>query len=243
MKARGCLIAIGVVLALVGAVAAVFGPGALRRARSMYAPISRMKVEQREFEAWARQRAWSEPKAPELSPQKLDAFLALRRDLHALEDKGTELRRRAPADGQRTRIEDVPAIVEGVGGVLRERFAAFRRHDIVPAEYDYLEHLVYVTWLGGIATGGDDPAARERAAHEIDQAAGREGGAVRARLQQVAADLRRHVPRAPAGIPEDVHGLLLSRVAEIEAQPVGHVATRLPRMRPAPETPAPTTSP
>src|SRR5882762_3316363 len=114
MKARGCLIAIGVVLALVGAVAAVFGPGALRRARSMYAPISRMKAEQREFEAWVRQRAWSEPAAPALSPEKLDAFLGLRRDLHALEEKGTELRRRGPAEGERARIKDMPALVEGV---------------------------------------------------------------------------------------------------------------------------------
>ena len=243
MKPRGCLIAIGVVLALVGAVAAVFGPGALRRARSMYAPISRMKAEQTEFEAWTRGKAWREPVAPALGPEKLDAFLALRRDLRRLETKGDEMRRRGPASGEKARLRDMPAMMEGVGGLLGERFAAFRRHDIVPAEYDYLEHLVYVTWLGSIATEGDDPAARERAAHEIDQVAGREGGAVRARLQQVAADLRRHVPRAPAGIPEDVHRLLLSRVAEIEAQPAGHVATRVPRMRPAPETPAPTTSP
>lgn len=243
MKARGCLIAIGVVLALVGAVAAVFGPGALRRARSMYAPISRMKAEQTEFEAWVGQKGWREPAAPALGAEKLDAFLALRRDLRRLETKGNEVRRRVPAEGERARLRDVPAIMEGVGGLLGERFAAFRKHDIVPGEYDYLEHLVYVTWLGGIATGGDDPAARERAAHEIDQAAGREAGAVRARLQQVAADLRRRVPAAPAGIPEEVHRLLLSRVAEIEAQPTGHVATRVPRMRPAPETPVPTTSP
>jgi hypothetical protein len=243
MKARGCLIAIGVVLALVGAVAAVFGPGALRRARSMYAPISRMKVEQTEFEAWTRGKAWREPAVPALGPEKLDAFLALRRDLRRLETKGNELRRRGPADGERARLRDVPAIMEGVGGLLGERFAAFREHDIVPAEYDYLEHLVYVTWLGGISTEGDDPAARERAAREIDQAAAREGGAVRARMQQAAADLRGRVPGPPAGIPGDIHRLLLSRVTEIEAQPTGHVATRVPRMRPATETPAPTTSP
>ena len=244
MKARGCLIAIGVVLALVGAVAAVFGPGALRRARTMYAPISRMKVEQREFEAWARPRTWSEPAVPALRPEKLDAFLALRRDLYALEQKGTELRQRGPADGKRTRIEDVPALVEGVGGLLSERFAAFRKHDIVPAEYAYLEHLVYETWLGGLATGGDDPAARERAAREIDQAAARESaGPVRTRLRQVAADLRGRVPAAPKGIPDEVHRLLLSRVTEIEAQPTGHVAARVPRMRDSPPPPAPVNSP
>ena len=243
MKARGCLIAFAVVLAVVAAVAAAFGPGALRRARTVYAPISRMKAEQTEFEAWTRRKAWSEPAVPVLGAEKLDAFLALRRELRRLETKGNEMRRRGPADGERARLKDMPALMEGMGGLLGERFAAFRKHDIVPAEYDHLEHLVYVAWLGGIATEGDDPAARERAALEIDQAAAREGGAVRARLQQVAAALRGRVPGPPAGIPEDVHRLLLSRVTEIESQPTGHVAARVPRMRPAPETPVPTTSP
>jgi hypothetical protein len=244
MKARGCLIVIGVVLAVVGTVVALFGPGALRRARSMYAPISRMKAEQTEFEAWVRQKGWSEPAAPALSAEKLDAFLALRGDLRRLEGKGDELRRRGPARGERARLRDVPTLMEGVGGLLGERFAAFRKHDIAPAEYDYLENLVYVTWLGGIAAEGDDPAARERAAHEIDQAAAREGaGPVRTRLQRVAAALRSHSPAAPPGIPEEVHRLLLLRVAEIEAQPTGHVAARLPRSREEPPSPGPVTSP
>jgi hypothetical protein len=244
MKARGCLIAAAVVLAVVGAVAAAFGPGALRRARTVYAPISRMKAEQRDFEAWTRRKGWSEPAVPALGADKLDAFLALRLDLRRLETKGNELRRRGPADGEPARLRDVPAIMEGVGGLLGERFAAFRKHDIVPNEYDYLEHLVYGTWLGGISAGGDDPAARERAALEVDRAASREAsGAVRARLQKVAAELRQRMPAAPNGIPEDLHRLLLSRAADIEAQPTGHVAARVPRVRDAPETPAPTTSP
>ena len=151
---------------------------------------------------------------------------------------------RGPAEGERARIKDMPALVEGVGGLMSDRFAAFRKHDIAPAEYAYLEHLVYVTWLGGLATGGDDPAARERAAREIDQAAARESaGAVRARLQQVAAAVRNRVPAAPEGIPEEVHRLLLRRVTEIEAQPAGHVAARLPRTREDPAAPSPTTSP
>jgi hypothetical protein len=210
----------------------------------MYAPISRMKAEQREFEAWARRQAWTEPAVPALRAEKLDAFLALRRELHALEGKGAELRRRGPRDGERARLRDVPAMVEGVGGLLGERFAAFKKHGLVPDEYDYLERLVYVTWRGGIAAEGDDPAARERAAREIDVAATREGaGAVRSRLQQVAGELRKRVPAAPRGVPADVHRLLLSRVTEIEAQPAGHVAARVPRVRNEPDAPAPTTSP
>src|SRR4029450_12558142 len=111
---RGCLIAIAVILAVVGAVVAAFGPGALRRARTMYAPISRMKSEQTEFEAWARQKAWQEPAAPALGAEKLDAFLALRRDLRRLEGKGDELRRRGPARGERARARAGPPTMDGV---------------------------------------------------------------------------------------------------------------------------------
>src|SRR5260221_610016 len=104
--------------------------------------------------------------------------------------------------------------------------------------------LVDVTGLGGIGGGGAEPAGGGGAAQEIDRAAARGGGGpVRPRLQQVAAGLRSHSPAAPPGIPEEVHRLLLLRVAEIEAQPRGHVATRLPRLRAEPETPAPATSP
>jgi hypothetical protein len=220
-----------VVLALTGALAAIFGPSALQRARRVYAPISRMKDEQRDFEAWSRQRGWREPATPQVEAARLDAFLALRRELHSLDDKGADLRRRRPADGPRPRLEDVPAIVEGVGGLVAERLAAFRRHDMTPAEYGYLERLVYETWRRGLADAGDDPAARERAAHAIEEAAAGEGaGPVRARLLQVAAGLRRQVPPAPAGVPDDVHRLLLTRATEIESQPE-RVPARVTRPR------------
>jgi hypothetical protein len=228
---------VAVVLALVGVVAAVFGPGALRSARQVYAPISRMKGEQRAFETWVQQRSWSAPAAPALTPEKLEAFLALRRELRDLDQKGQGLRTRAP-QGRRPRLDEVAGIMEDAGGLMTERLQAFRRHDITPGEYDYLEGLVYVKWLPGLAAARDDPAARERAAAEIDTAAESETSpAVRARLRQVAAALRQRTPAPPAGIPPDVHRLLLAHAAEIESQPTGRVAPRVPRpSEPRPES-------
>ena len=241
MRARGCLLAMAVVLALLGVVAAVFGPGALRRARAVYAPISRMKGEQREFEAWVRQRGWHEPATPTLTAEKVDRFLALRRDLRALDEKGQRLRVRNP-EGQRARLKDMPDIMEAVGELATERFQAFRRHDITPAEYDSIERLVYDTWLPALVAQRSDPDARQRAAAEIDKAAQAESSpAVRARLRQVAAGLREQQPVAPDGVPPEIHQLLLARAAEIEGQPTGHVPARVPR--PRGERPEPTASP
>src|SRR5438046_4636639 len=116
MRARSCLVPAAVLLAVLAAVAAAVGPGLLRQARSVYAPISRMKGEQREFETWAREHRWQEPKAPQVSPEKLASFLALRRELRGLDDQGVALRQRRPT-ASRNRIEEVPAMMEGVGGL------------------------------------------------------------------------------------------------------------------------------
>src|SRR5712691_1806453 len=229
MRARGCLVAVAVVLALAGVAAAVFGPGALRRARQVYAPISRMKGEQREFDDWVRQQGWRAPATPALTAEKLDAFLALRRELRDLDQKGQGLRSRAPQD-RRPRLDEVASMMEDAGGLMTQRLQAFRRHQMTPGEYDSLERLVYENWLPGLVAARTDPAARDRAAAEIDKAAeGEASAAVRARLRQIAGGLRQHAPVAPPGIPPDVHQMLLARAAEIESQPTGRIAARVPR--------------
>lgn len=85
MRAKTWLIAVGVVLALGAGLLGVFGPRLVRSALGIYEPISRMKSEQEDFEKWVRERAWKEPEAPELSAEKLDAFLRLRKELLDLE--------------------------------------------------------------------------------------------------------------------------------------------------------------
>jgi hypothetical protein len=231
VRGRGCLVAVAVVLAVAGALAALFGPGALRRARGIYAPLSKMKGEQRDFEAWVSQRGWREPPTPVLDQATLDSFLALRRELLDLDDRAAGLRRRTPR-GPGARLENMPAIVEGVGGLVGDRLAAFRRHGLTPAQYEYVERLAYVTWLPPLLSSGDDPGARSRAAHEVEQAAAREpSNPVRARLRQVAEEIQNRVPPAPPGVPDEVHRLLLSRAAEIEAQPATRIPARVPRAR------------
>lgn len=227
MRARGCLVAVAVALAVAGGIAALLGPGALRQARGIFAPIARMKDAQRDFEAWTRPRGWHEPSPVVLRPEALDAFLALRRELHDLDDRSAAGRRAAPRRPFDA-FENAPAMLEGVEGLLAARLAAFRKHDMTPAEYDFTDRLVYVTWLPALSSPGNDPGARERAAHEIEDAAAHEtSDPVRSRLRQVAASLRARIPPPPDGVPEDVHRLLLSRAADIEAQPAGRIPSRV----------------
>src|SRR5262249_22435909 len=158
---------------------------------------------------WVRQKGWHEPATPAISPERLDSFLALRRELRGLDQRAQSLGS-SRARQRRPRLDEMPGIMQGVGSLVSDRLQAFRQHDMTPAEDDYLDRSVYERGLPARGPAGADPAARERAAAEVDKAAEHEASpAVRGRLRQIAADLRQSAPAAPEGIPPDAHQLLL----------------------------------
>jgi hypothetical protein len=214
-RARGCLIAAAVALALATTAAGVLGPGLFRKAREVYAPIQKMRSAQEDFAAWSKQQGWHEPAEPTLDAAHLDRFLALRKELQHLEEDAP--RRRVPRD-RRPTFRDMPVIVGGVSTFVSARLEAFKRSGMTNEEYRYLEHLVYRTWLAALREAGQDPAAKERAAEEILSAARDEpDSATAAHLRAAAQRVRERRPGPPAGVPPDVHSLLLGRANDIEA--------------------------
>jgi hypothetical protein len=175
-----------------------------------------MRSAQQDFEAWSKQQSWHEPAVPAVSAEELDRFLSLRKELQQLEEDAPRPRR-GPGD-PRPGFEDVPKIVGGVSGFVAARLEAFRRAQMTSAEYRYLDRLVYRRWLRALRGAGQDPALLEQVAQEILNTARDEPDATAAaRLRAAAQRVRQRRPSPPAGVPEDVHALLLSRAAEIEA--------------------------
>jgi hypothetical protein len=217
-RARGCLIGVVLFLVLTATFGGIFGPGLVRQAREIYAPISRMKSAEHELEAWTHSQGWHEPATPELTPAQLDRFLSLRQELQKQDADNPRPRR--GRGRPRPALEDVPKIVSGVSDVVSQRARAFVRVGMTPAEYRYLENLIYSRWLPPLRLDGQDPAVLEEAARALLAAAESEQeSAVAARLRAVAQGLRQRRPEAPTGIPGAVHELLWSRAAAIEALP------------------------
>ncbi len=217
MRMKGCLVALGVALAVVATALALVGPSLVREGRRLYAPISKMKAAGEDFEKWAREHPWEEPKAPALEEARLNQFLSLRRELQMLGEEA-EARTAGFAKREKPTFRDVPEIAEGVGGVVVQELSAFRRADMTPAEYHYLDRLIYRSWLRPLRSQGTDPAAREAAAKEIEQAAASEHDPSLARgLRRVADQVRQKQPPAPEGVPAAIHLLLLARATEIQA--------------------------
>ena len=217
MRTKGCLIALGVVLAVGATAVALLGPAVVREGQRFYAPISKLKTGGEDFDKWVRGHPWEEPKTPALEEARLDRFLSLRRELQVLAEEA-EKRTAGFAKREKPTFRDVPEIAEGVGGVVLHEFDAFRRADMTPAEYRYLDGLIYRTWLRVLRSQGTDPAACEAAAKEIEKATAAEHDPMLARgLRRVADQTRQKKPPAPEGIPPEIHVLLLARASGIQA--------------------------
>ncbi len=198
---------------------ALVAPAALREARRVAAPIGRMQRSQERLDAMAKEAAWKRPATDALTPEQLDRFFAVRKRIDAA-------RRSARLDLDRLprghvhnleELRQVPRVLEGVSGLVDAETDAFLEAGMTPAEYHWIERLVYGRWRGPLRRAGTYPLALRAAAAEIDEAAGREPAArVRSRLKAVADELRAREPAPPEGFVAGIHALLLSRVDDVE---------------------------
>jgi hypothetical protein len=207
------------VAALASIGVALVAPTVVREGRRFAAPIGRMQRSQERLDAMARKAAWKRPEKDALSAAQLDRFFAVRKRVEAA-------RRSADLDldqlprGQVRSLEQlrgVPRVLEGVSGLVGAEMDAFVDEGMTPAEYHWIERLVYARWRGPLRRAGTYPLARQAAAAEIDAAAEREpDGRVRSRLRAVAEDLRGRAPEPPEGFDAGIHALLLSRIDDVE---------------------------
>jgi len=207
------------VAALASIGVALVAPTALREARRVTAPIGRLQRSQERLDAMAKKAGWKRPAKDALSPEQLDRFFTIRKRIDAV-------RRSARLDfdqlprGQVHGLEElrqVPRVLEGVSDLVGAETDAFLEAGMTPAEYHWIERLVYGRWRGPLRRAGTYPLARRAAAAEIDAAAEREpDGRVRSRLRALADDLRARAPAPPEGFDAGIHALLLTRIDDVE---------------------------
>jgi hypothetical protein len=214
-------IGIGAAVVLVPAslALAVLSPTLLREARRVREPIQRMKRSQAALDDMVDQSAWRKPEKDALSSEQLDRFFAVRQRIDAARRRAGPGVDRLPRKRVRSLqdLREIPDVIAGVSDVVGAEMDAFVEGRMPPAEYHWMERLVYQRWRGSLQRSGTYPTAVQAAAAEVETAAVREGDArVRARLKEVANELRRRTPASPEGFDSESHGLLLARLAEVE---------------------------
>jgi len=216
--AVAALASVGLVLVL---------PSLVPEVRRVAGPIQRMKRSQTALDDLAEKAAWKRPEKDALSAEQLDRFFAVRQRVDAVR-RNTDLNLdQLPRKHVRTlqELEQVPGVIQGVSDLVGAEMDAFVAAGMPPAEYHWIERLVYERWRGPLRKAGTYPVALRAAAAEIDAAAEREKDArVRARLKAVVEELRGRAPDPPEGFDPAIHALLLSRIADIERWSLDDVA-------------------
>jgi hypothetical protein len=163
--------------------------------------------------------AWKRPEPDALTPEQLDRFFAVRgRVEDARRNAGPSLDN-LPRKNVRSleELREVPNIIRDVSDIVAAEMDALVAARMPPAEYHWIERLVYERWRGALRKAGSYPVAVRAAAAEITAAAAVERDPrVRARLERLAAELKARSPAPPEGFDAAIHELLLSRIEEVE---------------------------
>jgi hypothetical protein len=209
----------GAVVALASVGVVLVAPTLLPEAARVAGPIRRMKRSQAALDEMAEKAAWKRPPKDTLSAEQLDRFFAVRRRVDAAR-RTTDLTLDAlPRKNVRTleELKQIPGVIQGVSDLVGAEMDAFVEAGMSPAEYHWIERLVYARWRGPLRAAGTYPLAARAAAAQIEAAAKSEADTrVRARLDAIAADLRERAPAPPEGLDPEIHALLLSRIEDVE---------------------------
>ena len=198
---------------------ALLAPTLLREASQVIAPIQKLKRTQAALDDMVDEVGWKRPERDTLSKQQLDRFFAVReRVLAARRNAGPSLDN-LPRKNVRSleELQQVPGIIRDVTGVVGAEMDALVAARMPPAEYHWIERLVYERWRGPLRKAGSYPVSLRAAAAEITAATRSETDArVRARLERLATDMKARVPAPPEGLAPEIHALLLSRIDDVE---------------------------
>jgi len=222
---------VGIGCAAVAAVAsvglAIVGPTLVREAGRFAAPIRRMRGKQAALDAMVEQAAWKRPEKDALTADELTRFLEVRRRVDAAVRGSQGVLDALPRRRVRSleELKQVPDVLEGVSGVVASELDAFVEVGMTPAQYHWIERLVYTRWRGALRKAGTYPTALRAAAAEVQAAAEHEKpGPVRSRLERLAEEMRARVPAPPEGMDPALHALLLAHLDDIERLSMDDIA-------------------
>jgi len=194
-------------------------PTLVREGRRLAEPIQRMKRSQVALEELVAKSSWKRPERDALTSEQLDRFFAARQRVAAIRRGEHPAFDRLPRGRARSleELKQIPAVIGEVSQLVGGEMDALVEARIAPGEYHWIERLVYQRWRGTLRATGSYPLKWRDAADAIEEAAAQDKDPrVRARLGEVAGELRRRDPAPPEGFDPKIHALLVSRLDDVE---------------------------
>ena len=207
------------VVAIASVGLALLAPTLVREASQVVGPIQKMKRTQTALDEMVDEVGWKRPEPDALSSEELDRFFTVRERVEAARQRADLSLDSLPRKKVNSleELRQVPAIIRGVSDLVGAEMDALVAVRMPPAQYHWIERLVYERWRGSLRKARSYPVAVRAAAMEVSAAAAREPDArVRTRLERLAAEMKGRSPAPPDGFDPRIHELLLSRMEDVE---------------------------
>lgn len=217
---------IGTVVAVLGILGLIYGPGMYRQGKALVGPIVDIAQSEERLTALNDEIPFDEPVDGVISTERFSVFLDIRRDLlprylewQAIE---RELEKGDPEDWG-TAME----VLDAIRDVMAMQIETLRLHEMSPAEFIWIEDSTYVNWAEKIDEMIDASAIndelRETAVSDLDELAdlerrygeSRATKAFAARLEARLESLDTAGAPALEGVPEENASLFWTNREEI----------------------------
>jgi hypothetical protein len=152
---------IGTVIAVLGILGLIYGPGMYRQGKALVGPIVDIAQSEERLTAMNDEIPFDEPADGIVSSDRFVVFLDIRRDLlpRYLEWQAME---RKLEKGDPEDWESGMEILKAIQEVMTMQMESLRNHGMSPAEFIWLEDSTYVSWAENVADVIEGGAVAEK---------------------------------------------------------------------------------
>jgi len=136
---------IGTVVAVLGILGLIYGPGMYRQGKALVGPIVDIAQSEERLTALNDEIPFAEPAHGAISDERFTVFLDIRRDLlpRYLEWQAIE---RQLEQGDPEDWETGMEVLKAIQGVMAMQIETLRIHAMSPAEFIWIENSTYISW-------------------------------------------------------------------------------------------------
>lgn len=151
---------IALVVAILAVLGAVYGPTMIRQGRALVGPIVDIAQSEERLAELNTEMPFEEPSDGAVPADRLAVFIEIRRNLLPQYKQWQDIERELERNGEED-WESAVEVLTAIQSVMGVQIETLRNHGMSPAEFVWIEDLVYRTWADGAEDAVSTSAANE----------------------------------------------------------------------------------
>jgi hypothetical protein len=219
---------IALIVAILAILGAVYGPTMIREGRALVGPIVDIAKSEERLAELNTEMPFEEPSEGAVPADRLAVFIEIRRELLPQYKQWQDIERTLERSGEEN-WESAKEVLAAIQSVMGVQIETLKSHGMSPAEFVWIEDLVYRTWAveaeQAVSASAADEAVRETTEAdaailaELERRYGRSKGLTEfsAHLERRLSSFENPEPPVVAGVAAETSALLWARRDELSS--------------------------